>query len=109
MGTDAKIRPFLDEQGRLIALPAKHTKRMAALGYLVEKLEKDRIYKEKEVNELLNAWSCFGDPATLRRELYNAFLIDRAADGSAYWRRMEADGEERGESASLRPEQEGEA
>ncbi|WP_396897226.1 DUF2087 domain-containing protein [Neglectibacter sp. CSJ-5] len=32
----------------------------------------------------MNTWTCFKDPATLRRELYNKYLLDREADGSRY-------------------------
>jgi len=43
-----------------------------------------RDYTEKEINEVVNTRTCFKDPATLRRELYNKYLLDREADGSRY-------------------------
>lgn len=32
------------------------------------------------MNALLDAWTCFHDPATLRRELYNKRLLNRTAE-----------------------------
>ncbi len=59
---------------------------LLALWYLAGKVEAGRQYTEAELNELLDAWTLFHDPATLRRELYNKRLLDRTADGSRYWR-----------------------
>lgn len=78
------LKPFLDQDGRLISFPAKHKKKLIALWYLAGKLEDNRHYTEPEINSLLDEWSRFHDPATLRRELYNKGLLDRAADGSSY-------------------------
>ncbi len=43
---------------------------------------------EAAVNRHLNAWHVFGDPALLRRELFDFGLVTRNADGSDY-RRIE--------------------
>lgn len=79
------IAPFLDEDGRLKSYPTKQKKKTVALQYLAEKLEKDVCYTEKQINELINSWTLFRDPATLRREMYNHHLIDRTKDCSSYW------------------------
>ncbi len=87
MDTDlSMIAPFLDGQGRLTALPAKNKKKLVALWYLAQKIESERVYTEPEMNDLLDAWTTFYDPATLRRELYNKHLLDRTADGKSYWK-----------------------
>lgn len=39
---------------------------------------------------LLDEWTLFHDPATLRRELYNKRLLDRTADCSRYWKEESA-------------------
>ena len=80
------IRPFLQEDGRLTALPVKRRKQLTALYYLSTKFESDRTYTEGEVNDLLDHWTTFHDPATLRRELFNKRLLHRTADGASYWR-----------------------
>ena len=78
------IRGFLDSDGRLTALPAKRRKLLAALSWLADRIPEDRAYTEKEFNDLLYTLHTFGDPATLRRELYDHWLIDREADGTRY-------------------------
>lgn len=80
------IAPFLDERGRLTAFPAKNRKRLAALWYLAQKVQPGREYTELEINDILDEWTTFHDPATLRRELYNKHLLDRTADCRAYRR-----------------------
>ena len=82
----AELAPFLTQDGRLTALPAKHKKKLTALWYLAGKLDAGRQYTEPEINDLLDAWTLFHDPATLRRELYNKRLLHRAADCTCYWR-----------------------
>ncbi len=79
------LKNFLDEAGRLTKYPAKRPMKFLALEYLAGKFEKGKRYTEREVNDLLNRWHLFGDPATLRRELYDYRFLDRAQDGSAYW------------------------
>ena len=76
---------FLDDQGRLTGFPAKYKKKLLALQLLAEKLYPGRVYTESELNDLLDSWTTFHDPATLRRELYNNHFVDRKNDGSAYW------------------------
>ena len=78
------LAPFLDREGRLISFPSKHKKKLIALWYLAEKIEADRQYTESEINTLLNEWTLFHDPATLRRELYNKRLLNRTTDCSCY-------------------------
>ena len=82
----SELTPFLDSDGRLTAVPAKHKKKLMALWYLAGRLEAGRQYTETEINDLLDEWTLFHDPATLRRELYNKMLLNRTADCSCYWR-----------------------
>ena len=80
------ISPFLNVKKQLTAFPAKNRKKLAALWYLAGKLEPGRRYTEAELNDLLDMWSTFHDPATLRRELYNKKLVERTDNGAKYWR-----------------------
>ncbi|MEE0365464.1 MAG: DUF2087 domain-containing protein [Oscillospiraceae bacterium] len=82
----SELTPFWDGDARLRSFPAKHKKKLLALWYLAGKVEAGRQYTEAELNELLNAWTLFHDPATLRRELYNKRLLERTPDGGRYWR-----------------------
>ena len=54
-----------------------------ALSYLADRIPEDTAYTEKEFNEFLNTLHTFGDPVTLRRELYDYFLINKENDGTA--------------------------
>ena len=73
------IKPFLDNDGRLISFPSKHKKKLTVLWYLAGKIENGRQYSEAE-------WTVFRDHATLRRELYNKMLLNRTNDCSRYWK-----------------------
>lgn len=79
-----ELRGFLDENGRIKSCPSKRKKRLFVLYYLAEKFEPGKQYSEKEVNALLDEWALWGDHATLRRDMYDHWLLDRAVDGSSY-------------------------
>lgn len=68
--------------GRLAALPARPAMLEAACSFLVERFEPDRLYDEREVNQILAADA--PDPATLRRLLVDRGYLGRAR--GAYWR-----------------------
>jgi hypothetical protein len=76
------IAGYLDDAGRLTAIPASRAKRLILLKWLVGQFEPDRRYREAEVNDLIQRrhWDC----ATLRRELIGAGLMAREA--GVYWR-----------------------
>lgn len=80
------ISPFLDEQGRVTALPQKQAKRLAVLKYLAQKFEPRRDYTEKEINEICLSWHTFNDYFLVRRSLVEAKLLLREDNGSRYWR-----------------------
>ena len=86
----SELLQFLNERGQLTALPAKHKKKLMALWYLAGKLEAGRQYTEPEINDLLDGWTTFHDPATLRRELYNKHLLSRTEDCRRYWKEATA-------------------
>ncbi|HET8590710.1 MAG TPA: DUF2087 domain-containing protein [Nakamurella sp.] len=75
-------RRFFDEDGRLTTLPAKLSRRLAALDVVVQRFVPGVYYTETEVNREL--MGIFDDYVRLRRELVDARLLDRA-DGR-YWR-----------------------
>lgn len=79
------LRRFLDAQSRLTVWPAKRDDRELVLRYLASKFETERVYTEREVNEIINRWHAYRDHATLRRELYDNHLLNRTSDGARYW------------------------
>jgi hypothetical protein len=80
-------RRFLDREGRLRVWPSRLRDQKLALAWLATHFEPGRRYHEREVNELLVRLHGFGDWALLRRALVDYGLVDREADGSAYWLR----------------------
>ena len=79
-----ELRPFLNEQGQLISLPAKNKKKLLAIWYLAERIPARRTFTEAEINDAIDDQTTFRDHATLRRELYNHHLLDRTNDGKTY-------------------------
>ena len=63
----------------------KFCPKRANQAYLSLKFNKGVIYSESEVNEIIKNWHTFGDWALLRRELFEAKLLDRKKDCSEYW------------------------
>ena len=84
-----ELLPFLDEELRLPAIPTKHKKMLSAIYYLATKIEPEKEYSEQDINLIINKWTVFRDPATLRIEMYNNYLIDRKQDCSCYRRKRE--------------------
>ena len=80
------LAAFLNEEGKIKQLPAKHKLRMEVLAYLAEKFQADRDYTEKEVNALIDQWHTFADYFLLRRELIDHHFLCRTSDGVRYWK-----------------------
>lgn len=78
------IKGYLDADGRITQMPSKKKKKLYILSYLADCIPEDQEFTEKEFNELLNNLHTFGDAATLRREMYDFFLINRNQNGSLY-------------------------
>ena len=81
-----ELRRFLDSAGRVSSWPAKSKDQRLVLRYLAARFAPEQRYTEREVNALLNEWHTFGDPATLRRDMYDDGLLHRTNDGARYWR-----------------------
>ena len=79
------LKSIKNSEGIIIRWPKKKEEKRAVLEYLITKFEKGKKYSELEVNMILKRWHSFGDHSLLRRELYDAFLIDRTLDCHEYW------------------------
>jgi hypothetical protein len=75
------LRDFFDGQ-RLKEIPASRKKRDVILEHLASRFQVGLRYRETQVNDVL--LEHHADPATLRRELVGAGLLQR--DHSVYWR-----------------------
>lgn len=78
------VANFTDSSGRVKALPAQRKKLDAILRYVVKAFEPGVRYSEKQVNEILSRYN--EDTATLRRELVDSKLLERAGGGGEYWK-----------------------
>lgn len=79
---DSVLRSFLDDDGRLRSIPAKHSKRLVILDHLAQLFEPGLRYSELEVNRRLRA--VHDDVAALRRYLVEEGFLDR--ESGMYWR-----------------------
>ncbi|SNS03328.1 hypothetical protein SAMN06893096_101469 [Geodermatophilus pulveris] len=78
---DAVLSAFVRD-GRLVSIPAQHSKRRVVLEHLVRVFDAGVRYPEREVNALLAVWH--PDTAALRRYLVDEGLLTREA--GLYWR-----------------------
>ena len=60
---------------------SRHLKQLRNAGIIDQ-----RRGDEAAVNDLLNRWHTFADPAYLRRSLVDEGLLRRTDDGARYWR-----------------------
>ncbi len=79
------VKRFLDSEGRIRQFPTKMVKQIEVLKYLASKFEPGRVYSEKEVNAIIEAWHTYGDWAALRRALCDQGYLSRKNNGSEYW------------------------
>ncbi len=81
------LNGYLNEEGKFDRFPGKKQKKKQALmlQFLAQKFESGKKYSEMEVNEILNQYHSFNDPATLRRLMFGSKLINRTLDGKSYW------------------------
>lgn len=79
---EAVLRAFLDADGRLVRIPAKHTKRLVVLDLLAQEFVPGERYPETEVNNRLRRFH--DDVAALRRYLVENLFLAREA--GVYWR-----------------------
>ena len=81
------LKGYLGEDGRFYRFPGKRQKKLQKLlfQFLSEKFKRGMIYSEPEVNEILNTYHSFEDPASLRRLMFGMGLLERTKDGREYW------------------------
>lgn len=63
--------------------PSKEKRKYILLAMICHLFEKDKVYREKEISELLRP--VFDDFVVLRRYLVDYKFLNREKDGSAYW------------------------
>jgi hypothetical protein len=78
----AVLRNFMDANGRLKSIPARHKKRMVILRWLADHFKPAVKYPEKQVNEIIARYH--PDVASLRRWMVDEELMQRTP--GVYWR-----------------------
>lgn len=78
------IAKFLNREGRVVQLPRPARTLGPVLAYLASKLEPQRSYTEKELNQALAPWHAFAHGDEVRRSLVDWGLLWRRVDGSEY-------------------------
>ncbi len=73
-----------DTAGHLMRWPSQFAVQQQALWALWVRFPAKREMTETQVNETLNGYHHFGDPATLRRELVEAKFLSRTLDCRSY-------------------------
>ncbi len=79
-----QLKAFVNEEGRVTRLPAKHSKKLQLAISLLELFEFDRPYTESEVTEMLSAY--VDDFAFVRRTLVDLGHLERDRYGREYKR-----------------------
>jgi hypothetical protein len=69
--------------GRLKKFPLKEKQKLAVLREIVKHVKSEKMYAEKELNQLLQVF--YDDYALIRRYLIEYGFLDRKPDGSEYW------------------------
>lgn len=76
---------LITASGIVTRWPKKTADRQRVLAFLAGFFEPGRIYREREVNDILRAHHDFEDWALLRREMYEAGIFDRDPRTQTYW------------------------
>jgi hypothetical protein len=76
------VNQFFREDGTLIAIPAKHSKKLDVLLRIAESFTFDVKYPEKEVNEVISRFN--DDTAAIRRYMIEFGVMERDST-STYW------------------------
>jgi hypothetical protein len=79
---DQVMRAFLGDDGRILQIPAKMSKRLVVLDHVAQAFDVGRHYPERDVNDILRRF--YDDWALLRRCLVDEDFLTRQ-DG-IYWR-----------------------
>lgn len=88
MDVPAQFRTFVNAEGRIKRMPVKLSKKIELSQWLLTLLDAERVYSEKELNEVFEAY--VDDFALMRRMLVESGQLERDRYGYEY-RRVLAD------------------
>ena len=79
-----ELKKYLDNNNKIKVWPKRKEDKKIVVEYLASKFEADKVYSEKEVNEIILFWHTFNDHTLLRRELVEQKLLTRTPDCKQY-------------------------
>lgn len=71
------------KDGKIETFPSKEKRKLIALQHIVKRFEQNKIYTEKEVNEVLKL--IYSDYVTIRRYLIEYGFMKRNNECTEYW------------------------
>jgi hypothetical protein len=77
-----KIEQFFREDGTLVSIPAKSSKRLAVLHRIADQFSPGKKYPERELNEIVARFH--EDTAAIRRYMIENHIMERDRE-SNYW------------------------
>jgi hypothetical protein len=84
MSIPTQFKTFANADGRIKRMPVKFSKKIELSEWLLTLLDSDRVYSEKELNEVFEAH--VDDFALMRRMLVEAGSLERDRYGHEYRR-----------------------
>lgn len=79
-----ELRGFMDNDGKICRMPTKAKRELMVVAIVASAIRPDRVYTEKEINELILAQISFGDYCTIRRDLIDFGFMARKGDCTEY-------------------------
>ena len=77
---------LINEFDEIVVWPTKKLDKEYIFKFLSKKFIIDRIYSEKEINQIIQKHHLFNDIPLIRRELVSRKILERTDTGSRYWK-----------------------
>ena len=77
---------LINEFDEIVVWPTKKLDKEYIFKFLSKKFIIDRIYSEKEINQIIQKHHLFNDIPLIRRELVSRKILKRTDTGSRYWK-----------------------
>ena len=77
---------LINEFDEIVVWPTKKLDKEYIFKFLSKKFIIDRIYSEKEINQIIQKHHLFNDIPLIRRELVSRKILERTETGSRYWK-----------------------
>lgn len=79
-----ELKCFFDNDGKIFQMPTKPKKEVMITAIVADKIDSDKIYAEKEINEFILDQIDFEDYCTIRRNLIDFGFMTREGDRPQY-------------------------